>query len=1019
MSKVSIRNKTRSSRRLSSSYSRSSTVQKNRSRYKLKKGRSGGLKGFFNNLKKKKAYKILLRVTLVIFSVLFIFGVLAGAYIFNWVQGLNEEVSALADNPLGGESVIPTVIVDRNGEQLYKVIGDINSDEVNIEMLSPEVKWAFLATEDVRFYDHSGLDTRGIIRCGIENVLSGSTTCGGSTITQQLLKNGVLATENSRVERKVKEILMAPQVEDFYTKDEILEMYLSAISFGSNVVGIETAAQYYFRVDAKDLTVAQAAILASIINNPASLSPTKPFDGDLARAQEAVKSRQENVVLASIMNNLDYINDKHREQINDEDAPDLFTKDSIEVAINEELNYATPVATDKKAGHFVDYVLNELTTKNYKNGEEPFTSAELQSNNYTIYTSLDYQQQQIAERYAAAGGNEYNYWNVNNAGLLTVDARNGQILAMAGSKNYYGESTGCNANGTECLFDPQVNVLTSLNEPGSTAKVLGYTEAFDQGKLFGGSNIPDIPISYGEIGYFPKNWDGGYKGHVMTVRDALVQSRNITALEVIELIGIDNYFQRSLDLGYTTIQRDLIGPSIILGGASVRYTEHAAAFTPYANEGVYSELVSILKIEDRDGNVIYESSTDQKEVFSPQAVYLTNDILYNLQNISNQAGVPLYSKTGTTENNIEALQVAWNSNQVTLGWAGNNNNSPLDPFYGYPIYVVQPWMAAYIGEISNSPYYVDKNPSISVPGFISRGGGCNEKECNGIASDWLISDKIPPSSVTLETAEVCADDETKLAREIDIITGNSVTRTFQKFEMPVERFKDDFEAYLEAQGIVNGAPTEYCESDSSGEAVSSDVILINSPIAGQVISGDSVELSGAILKPEVGASAITFKLEGQTLATITSDFEDFSTKATINRSQLIDGNYQMIVEIVTIIGTRLNLTIPVVIGSDGLTQFNFVDLPASIQENTNTSIRLNYSGGATPNSVSLYQIKNGGTPTLVGRMNSNTGGFEINWGQNQAPGTYAFYAVVSVGQTGTIQTATSSQITIDTAQPVQ
>ncbi len=997
--------------------SRMQIVEENRKKKKLtsvQAAASTNARKAVSALRKKRVLKKLAKVGLVIASILFVMMFAVGIYAFSYLQKLNDELPS-PDEPFG-EPPVASIIYDRNaingegqGTQLYKIIGDFNSDPVDIDEIPELVKWTFLAAEDIDFYNHNGFDTKGIIRCAIKN-LSSESVCGGSTITQQLLKITALKDEKSKVERKIKELLMATKVEQLYTKDEILQMYLSVTPYGSNIVGIETASKFYFGKEPKDLKLEEAAILASIVQNPSYLSPTKPIDGDTTVSQAAVKERQEISVLNQMIKYKDKINDQHRKNIDDKEAEDLITEEMIEEAKEAELKYVPPIATDIKAGHFVDYVQDLLTTRNYKNGEEPFTLSELQNNGYKIYTTLDYEQQKIAEEYAARGGSLYPHWNAYNAAIMTLDPRNGQILTMAGSKSYFGQSEGCNAEGIECKYDPQVNVLNSLNEPGSTAKVLAYTLAFDEGKLFGGSNLPDIPITYGEIGYTPKNWDGSYIGPTLTARNALVQSRNIPALEVIELIGVEKYIATAEQLGYTSFDRSQVGPSVVLGGASVRYIEHVGAFASFANGGNYIPVNPILKIEDRNGKVIYEATVNKTQVISPQAVHMTNEILYNLQNIANAAGVPLVSKTGTTEGNTEALQLAWNSNQVTIGWVGNNNNDPLDPYYGYPIYMVQPWLAEYISRISSVNYYKDKNPGFERPGFVYVGGGsCNEKgECLGLEPDWLIQGKNPPGNKKMEKAKVCVDQQNKLAREIDILTGNAVDKEFTRLTMPVERWQSILDT---AMGGNNGAPKEYCTIDRTGGATG-PFFNITAPKQSSTV-GNTFNVAGGVFTTNGNITSASILFDDQVVGSI-SQFNSFNQSVDVSSLGLPDGTYQLKIRATDSNGiTNDSNPITVVLGSAVNSNFTFVLPPSPSDYSGFINITVNTTIGMT--NVRLKAIKNGGATIDLGTMNSVPGGYQKNIGPviNNENATYVFYVTGNAGNTGSIQSIQSGQLQIN------
>ena len=612
-------------------------------------------------------------------------------------------------------------------------------------------------------------------------------------------------------------MLTAIKVEDNYSKDQILEMYLRVTSYGSNIVGVKAAAQFYFGKELKDLDLAQSAILAAIVRNPPKLSPT--LGGDTETSQKLVKERQE-FILDQLSQKLDQFNAELKKNKGDPNGPDIITQQMIDDARKEVLVYNPPIATDIKAGHFVDYVLGELQSRNYNNGQ-PFTLSELQTGGYKIYTTLDYGLEQVAEKYVQSAGNDYTYWNMYNAAVMTTQPSTGQIITMAGSKTFYGESEGCDGNGQNCKFDPQVDVLTSLQSTGSSNKPLGYYLAFKMGKLAPGSILPDIPIRIGA--YEPKNWEGSYYGPHSSARNMLRESRNIPALTVAEIIGVDTYIKTAQEWGYTTMTGDL-GPSVIIGGVDVYPIEHVQAYGVFANGGDFVQLDPILKIIDKDGKTIYEANPQRKQVGDPQGIWLLNQTIYRLDSLGASTAWDdrdMAAKTGTTEENKDALVVMYSPDFVTYGWGGNNNNDPLDQNNGWPANVVIPWVKQYMSEISGGWFLTPKTP-FSRPGYVYQGGGsndCNEKgECLGIEGGWLIQGREPArGDFVRKKVMVCTDQQDHVARPIDITLGLAVQKEFIYYKDPIPDFQGFVDAWVQSKnGIPNGGPTASCTIPRGG-----------------------------------------------------------------------------------------------------------------------------------------------------------------------------------------------------------
>ncbi|BCX13888.1 MAG: hypothetical protein KatS3mg085_420 [Candidatus Dojkabacteria bacterium] len=974
--------------------------------------------------KLKKAFFVTLGVLLIFLTVVLLWG-------FSYLQSLNDELPT-PDAVFPKDLRFASEIYDRyeiegDGELLARIINeDVNSDPVDITQIPYHVRFAFVAAEDEAFYEHNGFDPAAIIRCAIGYLRNPENTCGGSTITQQLVKITSLSPER-KIERKIKELLLATKVEQASTKDEILQMYLQVTNFGSNVYGINTASEFYFRKDPKDLTLAEAAILASIIQNPAYYSPTKGLP-DPETAQKRVKERQE-YVLNQLEQNMDRFNEIARKLSNDPEMDDVLTQEMIDEARTQELVYAEPIANNLKAGHFVDYVINELTSKNYKNGEEPFTREELGSGGYKIITTLDYRIQRIAEDYVKRYGDEYYYWNVNNAALVLTKPGTGEVIAMAGSKNYYGESQGCDEFGANCLFNPQVNIITARHSPGSTNKPIGYYLAYEQGSLFPGDFLPDIPIQvpgYGARG--PSNFDYRYYGINYTAEDALRASRNLPALQVIQMVGYKKYLETVRNWGYTTYDQpdETYGASIILGGADVTPIEHAQGFGVFANGGDLVKIDPILRIEDKDGNVIYEASPQKVKVADEKAVWLLNQTIKNNSGFS-WDGREVAGKSGTSEENKDVWFVGYSPDFVALGWAGNNNNAPMDRNNVFGVTVVLPWLKNFMRDIGESPLFAAKTP-FKQPGFVYEGGGdCNEDgECLGLRRSWLIVDKEYQRRIKQVKVQVCTDQPDKLARPVDIALGFAEEKVFTYYVSPVPEWQNFVDSYMRqkhsenpAENPLNGGPEEYCDVDRSGG--SDDPILnITAPINGDTVT-NSITISGGVYSDNSDIVSVKVYFANQLLGTIASGFENLNQTYDISSLNLENGTYTFVIDAIDANGNSSQYSIDLVKGSVTTSNLTFVTEPPSsltygvtVNPVTHT-ITVNYAGTKTISSVELYQIKNGTDITLLGTMtNAGSGNYTYSWGASvpNQTATYEFYAIVYVNG-GFLKSPNSNQVSVN------
>jgi len=1010
--KINIKSKKRKSSE--PSISRLDIVKRNKSKM-ARKARG-------SHLNRGKYTKKFAKFVLIIIIFILMTTLAGSVYAFSWLQSLNDELPD-PEEPFKDPPLASTIYDRENEVELFKVIGDVNSDEVNIDELPEHVKWSFLAAEDVDFFEHNGFDTAGILRCGFTIVSSrGDNVCGGSTVTQQLIKITALRDETSRVQRKIKELFMSTKVEQQSTKDEILEMYLSVTPFGTNVVGIETAAEYYFGKEAKDLTLAESAILASIIQNPSYLSPTKPIDGDVEAAQERVISRQ-TYILDQMEQKLGTINGYIEDNYDGDNMPTLITAEQIQEAREQELEYEDPIATNKLAGHFVDFVLDELQTGNYKNGEEPFTLSDLYNGGYKVTTTLDYDLQKVAEKYAKQGGEDYKIYNSYNAALMTMLPGNGEILTMAGSKSFRGDDEGCNEDGIECKYNPEVNVLTTPQSPGSTNKPLAYATALSDGIVGAGSMLPDIPINIGN--YEPKNWDSRFYGVEQTVRDNLRNSRNIPALLLLMAMGGDDrYVQVAREFGYSTYTDDQdLGPSVVLGGTDILPYEHAAAFTVFANQGEYVKPESIKKIEDRDGNVIFQAEPERRKVDLngdaegdgniTQGSFILNQILRGLNEVpENVWGGEIASKTGTTENNKDSLLISYTPDMVSLAWAGNNNNDPMDQTFGYPNRVIRPWYTEYLSEISGAKYFESKTPFARPGGVAQRGGECNDDgECFGLTSDWVNTNVDVPHYREIEEVEVCEDQRNRLAREIDKQLGFAIDRVFTKYILAYADLQGFLDRYVSRDGGRNGAPTDECDIERSG-------YLIESPTANAQIGADSINISGSIYA-QGGLGNVQFFLDGTLIPGCAApNYNDFDITCDLSSFGFTSDYYGRYQFRISADGLSNDYTANVIVGESTATGFNLTGGSDSytwgVGIGNANSINLNLSHPGTLNSASLFVRKNGGDGVLISEQVGPSSNFTFNWGADiaQDDATYTFYAVSSIGNSGVLTSADLRTITV-------
>ncbi len=546
-------------------------------------------------------------------------------------------------NQLGTrEPQVSTKIYDRNGILLYKIYKDQNRTIVPLTQIPVHVRLATLAAEDAEFYNHPGFSVRGISRALVQDIQTGSLQ-GGSTITQQLVKNVLLSPEKT-ITRKIKEIILSVEVEATYTKDQILEMYLNQISYGGTAYGIEAAAEQYFGKNVQDLDLAEAAYLAGLTKSPTSYSP-------YGQNPEAGFEREREVLHLMVINK-------------------FITRDQESAAVQEKLIFV-PNRSEIKAPHFVMYVRSLLVNKY---GEEMVEKGGLE-----VITSLDLRMEELAEKIVNEEVTNLKGLNVGNGDALVLNPQTGEILAMVGSADYF-----------DAARDGQVNVLLRLRQPGSSIKVVNYAYALSRGGYTPASIINDSPITYvtpGSPPYTPVNYDGKFKGNI-TLRSALAQSRNIPAVKVLASYGVEKMIIQGQEMGITSWDDpSQFGLSLTLGGGGVTALDLSKVYSTLANYGKRPDILPILQVKDYKGKVLEKNSPVTTQVLDARVTFTLTDILKDNNARSPEFGLSSYLviknhpevavKTGTSNDLRDNWAAGYNQNFLVITWVGNNDNSPM------------------------------------------------------------------------------------------------------------------------------------------------------------------------------------------------------------------------------------------------------------------------------------------------------------------------------------------------------
>jgi len=595
----------------------------------------------------KKHTKKILRNIFSTLLVLFLVGLIAFIFGFSIILAkYNKEIPS--PNKLIERNVAQsTKIYDKTGKVLlYEIHGDEKRTIVELKDVNKNLINATIAIEDKNFYTHSGFDAKGIIRSILKDVFTGKSQ-GGSTLTQQLVKNAILTNEKS-FERKIKELILSYKIEKKFSKDDILKMYLNEIPYGSVVYGIESASQTFFNKSAKDLTIEESALLAALPQSPSILSPYGTHTSALVSRYKLVLKQ---------MKEEKYITE------------DEYNK-AIKVDILSQIKSKKEAI---KAPHFVMYVKQIL--------EEKYGEKLVEQGGLNIITTLDYDKQQKAEDIITKNITSIEKsFNASNAALLSINAKTGEIETMVGSKDYYNTKFG------------NFNVTINKRQLGSTFKPIIYAAAFKKGftpDTYIFDTLTNFDTTNNPKGYTPKDYDLKERGPV-SIRKALAGSLNIPAVKALYLTGADNVIELAREMGYTSIlqeDKDKYGLSLALGAAEESMIDHVHAFSIFANDGVSNDLKAILKVTDNKGKVLEDNTkTISNRVLDKDIARQVNSILsdndarsyiFGKKNNLILKNRPVAAKTGTTNDYKDAWTIGFTPNIVTAVWVGNNDGSQM------------------------------------------------------------------------------------------------------------------------------------------------------------------------------------------------------------------------------------------------------------------------------------------------------------------------------------------------------
>ena len=596
------------------------------------------------NLSKKFQKHFSKQLLSIYFSVFFTLAIIGGSWwIYSNIFKDLPNPTELTERP----QILTTRILDRNANLLFRVYEDENRTAVSLNQISQHMINATIAIEDKDFYKHQGFSPKGIIRAIWTN-LNYDRVEGGSTVTQQLVKNRLVGSERT-IQRKIRELILSILVEGTYSKEEILQMYLNQVPYGGSTYGVEEAAWRYFNKSAKELSLAESSLLAGL---PAAPSVYTPFGSN----PELGERRQEEVLRRMMEDG--YITIEEAYQAKQEEIE--FRKDMIDI----------------QAPHFVMYVKKLLADMF---GEEVLNQGGLE-----VRTSLDLNLQQLTQSAVTQEVDKVHQLRISNGAALVTNPQTGEILAMVGSRDYF-----------DFENDGQVNVALRPRQPGSSIKPLVYALAFESGKKPWDA-VDDSPITYqipGSRPYSPRNYDGTFRGKV-TLRQALASSLNVPAVKTLAGLGVDKMVEQGQQMGISTwADSSRFGLSLALGAGEVLMTDLSELYGTFANGGYTVKLDPLLEVRDSKGELLYRNacfdnpdSCKQTQTISQLTAYQITDILSD--NIARTPTFGSFSllyipqqevavKTGTTNSMRDNWTIGYTSNRLVATWVGNNDNTPM------------------------------------------------------------------------------------------------------------------------------------------------------------------------------------------------------------------------------------------------------------------------------------------------------------------------------------------------------
>jgi len=868
---------------------------------------------------------------------------------------------------------LTTRIYDRTGTHLlYEIHGAENRSLVQIKDLPAYVAHASVAIEDKTFYTHHGVSWQGLLRAFVLNTIQGKRIQGTSTLTQQLVKNAILTNERS-LTRKLKEVLLSLQIERVFTKDQILQLYLNEIPYGSTIYGIEAASKNYFGKSAKDLTLDEAALLAAIPQAPDIYSPYGTgLHGDNRKA---------------LVNRQHYVLQQMAAQgyITQQESDDAQKVDTLKKLIPKRVgNISAP--------HFVMYVRSLLIDK--------YGQQDVETKGLKVITTLDWDKEQIAEDEVKKGvdarGKQYNF---TNAGLIAIDPKNGQILSMVGSKDFF-----------DVEHDGQVNVVLSSLQPGSSFKPIVYAAGFIKGYT-PDTTLWDVNTTFKTDlkNYEPKNYDLKEHGPV-TVRQALQGSLNIPAVKMLYLVGVGRVLDFAEQLGYTTFaDRSRFGLSLVLGGGEVRLIDHANAYAAFANNGVQYQTSAILKVEDSTGKTLEEwKQPDGNQVIDPSITAELSGVLsdnnarayvFGTHNYLTLPGRPVATKTGTTNNFHDAWTLGYTPSLVAGVWVGNNDNSEMKRGADGSQIAAPIWQGFMTRALQGSkvesfppPPPIDQTLK---PVLIGKDTTVTMKVDK--VTGMLANDLTPPDQTEERTYHQAHD----ILYYVDKDDPRGPVPSDPSQDPQFSNWESSVQSWVQRNNW-NTTSTPPTETDNIHTIENQPKVTITDPVQNAQLSSRTVNISVGISAPRQ-IRRVEVQSEGTLIGV--KDSEPWVVRAQIPNS--IDrGFHDLLVTAIDDAGNRGTATVTINLAADPTPLSLSITTPGSdVHLNAGSfpvTVTISSGDNTNANKIDLYlQTPDGSTRLMGSEIAPQSNITQIQWSYDPGPGTYTLFPVLVDKQSNT------------------